>query len=212
MTPLTAFFGVHLHLTLIVLFLFQMEEANEMIDELLNEQSALLWQWRTRLIGLLTQSLTSDGDDADGQEYTRSLETQGEAETYLQAYAALLADRREALTSERTLLAAHDDREKKIRKTKAAKKAAEAALEEEVLMQIGDLDPQPEHQVLQQELKDERTALLEDFNTGRALRSVMVDLNNVAARITDDKNPERVIAREAASRLRKLLTEQGLAW
>ena len=77
-------------------------------------------------------------------------------------------------------------------------------------MQIGDLDPQPEHQVLQQELKDERTALLEEFNTGRALRSVMVDLNNVAARIADDKNPERVIAREAASRLRKLLTEQGL--
>ncbi|KAK7680847.1 hypothetical protein QCA50_016157 [Cerrena zonata] len=186
-----------------------MEEANEMIDELLNEQSALLWEWRTRLIGLLTQSLTSDGDDADGQEYTRSLDTQGEAETYLQAYAALLADRREALTSERTLLAAHDDREKKTRKTKAAKKAAEAALEEEVLLQIGDIDPQPEHQVLQQQLNDERKTLLEDFNNGRALRSVMVDLNNVAARISDDKNADKITAKEGASRLRKLLTEQA---
>lgn len=182
-----------------------------MIDELLNEQSALLWEWRTRLIALLTQSLTSDGDDADGQEYTRSLETQGEAETYLQAYAALLADRREALTSERTLLAAHDDREKKTRKTKAAKKATEAALEEEVLMQIGNLDPQPEHQVLQQQLNDERKALLEEFNNGRALRSVMVDLNNVAARIADDKNMEKILAKDGASRLRKLLTDQGLA-
>lgn len=182
-----------------------------MIDELLNEQSALLWEWRTRLIALLTQSLTSDGDDADGQEYTRSLETQGEAETYLQAYAALLADRREALTSERTLLAAHDDREKKTRKTKAAKKATEAALEEEVLMQIGNLDPQPEHQVLQQQLNDERKALLEEFNNGRALRSVMVDLNNVAARIADDKSMEKILAKDGASRLRKLLTDQGLA-
>lgn len=46
-------------------------------------------------------------EDADGQEYQRSLDNQGEAETYLQAYTALLADRREALTNERTLLAAH---------------------------------------------------------------------------------------------------------
>ncbi|CAL1697614.1 unnamed protein product [Somion occarium] len=186
-----------------------MEEANEKIDELLNEQSALLWRWRTRLIGLLTQSLTSGDDDADGQEYSRSLETQGEAETYLQAYAALLADRREALTSERTLLAAHDVKEKKARLTKAAKKAAAAALEDEVLMQIGDIDPQPEHQVLQQQLNEERKHLLEDFNSSRALRSVMVDLNNVAARIIKDEDPEKIIAKDAASRLRQLLLEQA---
>ncbi|KIK58782.1 hypothetical protein GYMLUDRAFT_170647, partial [Collybiopsis luxurians FD-317 M1] len=60
---------------------------------------------------LLTQSLNPGGeDDADGQEYRRTLNNQGEAETFLQAYAALLADRREALTSERTVLAAHDAR------------------------------------------------------------------------------------------------------
>lgn len=73
------------------------------------KQTELLWEWRSKIHELLTQSLTSGGDDdADGQEYQRTLDNQGEAEIYLQAYAALLADRREALTSERTLLAAHD--------------------------------------------------------------------------------------------------------
>lgn len=58
---------------------------------------------------LLTKKL-SPGDQADGQEYQRTLDDQGEAETYLQAYTALLADRRESLVNERTLLAAHDAR------------------------------------------------------------------------------------------------------
>ena len=54
----------------------------------------MLWKWRNHLVALLTQPLTSpEEEDADGQEYTRSLETQGEAEAYLQAYSALLADR-----------------------------------------------------------------------------------------------------------------------
>jgi E3 ubiquitin-protein ligase SHPRH len=56
---------------------------------------------------LLTQQLTP-GEEADGQEYQRTLDDQGEAETYLMNYASLLADRREALLRERTLLAAHD--------------------------------------------------------------------------------------------------------
>lgn len=85
-----------------------MEEANALIDEVLNEQTHLLWEWRTRLISLLTQSLSAesngsnnaDGNEsnnADGNEYSRTLETQGEAETFLQAYSALLADRREGI-------------------------------------------------------------------------------------------------------------------
>ena len=52
----------------------------------------------------------SESDTADGEEYQRTLDDQGEAETYLQAYAALLADRREAMYNERTILAAHDAR------------------------------------------------------------------------------------------------------
>lgn len=76
------------------------------------------------MINTLTKPLTpDDGETADGQEYQRTLNEQGEADTYLQAYAALLADRRQALVNERTLLAAHEVREKQHRQTKAAKKA-----------------------------------------------------------------------------------------
>src|SRR5215471_602678 len=104
-----------------------MDEANEIIENVLNEQSALLWQWRMKIHALLTQKVAAGNDEADGEEYARTLETQGEAETYLQVYAALLADRREVLVAERTLLAAHDAREKKLRHTKAAMRAAAAA-------------------------------------------------------------------------------------
>ncbi|OCH83870.1 hypothetical protein OBBRIDRAFT_786844 [Obba rivulosa] len=189
-----------------------MEEANEMIDGLLNQQSALLWKWRETLKQLLTQPLTSSDENVDGQEYTRSLETQGEAEAYLQAYAALLADRREALTAERTLLAAHDVKEKKARRTKAAQRAEEAMLEEQHLLELETLEDeerQPEHQVLEKELAEERKALLEAFDPGRAIRSVMVDLNNIAARIIKEDDPEKIIAKDGSSRLRTLIAEQS---
>ena len=81
-----------------------------MVEDVLNVQSELLWQWRSRLHNLLTSKLISNDGEADGQEYQRSIDDQGEAETYLQAYSALLSDRRQALVNERTLLAAHDVR------------------------------------------------------------------------------------------------------
>lgn len=73
----------------------------------MNKQSELLWQWRGRIYELLTSSLSANGGNTDGNEYQKNLDNQGEAETYLQAYASLLADRREAISSERTMLAAH---------------------------------------------------------------------------------------------------------
>ncbi|KAI0370965.1 hypothetical protein BV20DRAFT_943332 [Pilatotrama ljubarskyi] len=189
-----------------------MDEANELIDGLLNEQSKLLWQWRSKLIALLTQPLGSKDQDADGQEYTRSLETQGEAEAYLQAYAALLADRRETLTAERTLLAAHDVREVKARKTKAARGTRYLAggdTEDLNLHKLQDHDVQPEHEVMLKTLNDERKALLDEFDPGRAIKSIMVDLNNVAVGIVKDDDPEKIIAKEAVAKLRSLIAEQG---
>ncbi|OSD03772.1 hypothetical protein PYCCODRAFT_1365388 [Trametes coccinea BRFM310] len=189
-----------------------MGEANEMIDELLNAQSKLLWQWRTKLIALLTQPLGSKDQDADGQEYSRSLDVQGEAEAYLQAYAALLADRRETLTAERTLLAAHDVREIKARKTKAARGTRYLAAGEADLLELDKLedhDVQPEHQVMLKTLNDERKALLEEFDPGRALKSIMVDLNNIAVGIVKEHDPEKVIAKEAVAKLRTLIADQG---
>ncbi|KAI0641041.1 SNF2 family N-terminal domain-containing protein [Trametes meyenii] len=189
-----------------------MDEGNELIEGLLNKQSKLLWQWRMKLIALLTQPLGTQDQDADGQEYTRSLDTQGEAETYLQAYAALLADRRETLTAERTLLAAHDVREVKARKTKAARGTRYGELEEAQTLDLDKLedhDVQPEHQVMLKTLNDERKALLDDFDPGRAVKSIMVELNNVAIGIMKEEDPERIIAKNAVAKLRSLIANQG---
>ena len=158
-----------------------MEEGNDIVD-ILNDQSELLWEWRTHIAQLLTVPLNNGQNEADGQEYQRNLDNQGEAETYLQAYAALLADRQEALRSERNLLALHEDREHKARSTKAAKKAQAAA--EDALQSIDDLpiieglvqlddevEKRPEHEVLLKELSDKRKELLQMLN-GRAIKSV----------------------------------------
>lgn len=154
-----------------------MEEGNDIVD-VLNDQSELLWEWRTRITHLLTAPLNNGENEADGQEYQRNLDNQGEAETVLRAYAALLADRREALSSERNLLAVHEGREQKARSTKASKKARDAAAmnwlaaEEEELEQINeDAETRPEDEVLFKELSDERKELLHSLN-GRAMKSV----------------------------------------
>jgi E3 ubiquitin-protein ligase SHPRH len=123
---------------------------------------------------LLTQSLKNDGD-ADGDEYSRSLDAQGEADMYLQAYTALMADRRATLIAERTLLAEHDGKEKKLRKTKAARAAAAAAMAIHGVQNpeiSEDFELRPEHEVLFKDLTNARRALLEDFN-GRAIKSIM---------------------------------------
>lgn len=156
---------------------------------------------------MLTKPLTN-ADDVDGQEYARSLDTQGEAEAYLQTYAALLADRRESLTAERTLLAAHDVRETNARQTKAALRALQWTDEIE-LEKLDEEEQRPEHEVLLKTLHEERKALLEEFDSERAVRSVLVDLNNVVARIVKDTDPEKVLARDAATKIRKLLVDQS---
>jgi E3 ubiquitin-protein ligase SHPRH len=75
---------------------------------------------RDQVITLLSQKLSSNTSDAeaDGEEYSRGLKVQEEAEAYLQSLVALLADRKEALTAERTLLTQHDDRVQRNRQTK----------------------------------------------------------------------------------------------
>ena len=161
-----------------------MEEGNDIVA-VLNGQIELLWQWRTHITELLIEPLNSDGQkEADGQEYQRNVDNQGEAETYMQAYTALLADRREALSSERNLLAEHEFRERKTRSTKAAKRAqasaaARASESVEDLMEgiefgfeyVDEEAERPEHQVLLAELSDQRKALLQMLN-GRAVKSV----------------------------------------
>jgi E3 ubiquitin-protein ligase SHPRH len=165
------------------------------------------------IYSLLTRSLTASNDEgeADGQEYSRTLDTQGEAETYLQAYAMLLADRREVLTAERTVLAVHDARERKRRKTAAA--AATITLESDesdldLALMTEDIELQPEHEVLKKKLMGARKTLLMKF-AGRAVKSIVVDLTAVAAKVAKKEDPEKILAREGASSLRQLMSAQG---
>ncbi|KAK7460694.1 hypothetical protein VKT23_009409 [Stygiomarasmius scandens] len=181
------------------------EELHEIIEDVLNPQSEILWEWRAKLVTLLTRSLNAgEGDSADGAEYQRTLDNQAEAEIYLQAFQALLADRREALTSERTLLAAHDDRETKQRKTKAALKAI-AAAEEEILPV--DVQLEPEHQVLQKELASTRRDLVKQLKE-RSVKSILVQLSEALLRIHRENDPEKTLLTNAVRDLRHLMTSQ----
>ena len=122
----------------------------------------------------------------------------------------LLADRREVLSAERTLLAVHDAREQKRRKTAAAVIANTAETgepEAELLTEVVEL--QPEHEVLKGELMRTRKALLEK-TMGRAVKSILVDLTAVVAKVTKDDDPEKVLAREGVSSLRRFMFAQGL--
>ena len=177
-----------------------------MITDLLNAQTNLLWQWRSRLVELLTRSISSGSEeDADGKEYARSLETQGEAETFLHAYFVLLNDRREVLFAEKSLLAAHDGRGKFKRITLAAMRANDGAAGADVEL-INDLSvAQPEDQILRKDLMEERLTLLDPFQ-GRALKSIMVDLTNFAS---NHSKRLKAVAMDAASSLRDLISSQS---
>lgn len=74
-----------------------------------------MW-FRDDVTNLLTQQFSTT-DPADGGEYARALDTQTNAECYVVAIAALLADRRETMNAERTTLASHEYKEVAKRKT-----------------------------------------------------------------------------------------------
>ncbi|KAF8060148.1 SNF2 family N-terminal domain-containing protein [Lyophyllum atratum] len=192
----------------------KIEEAHVIMEDVLNDQSTLLWEWRTYMTTLLTQKLAGAGDEEspDGEEYQRTLDSQGEAEAYLQAYSALLSDRRQALLNERDA--------KKLRHTKAAMAAAAGLLERgggggedadadgEVMMAVAeDVEVKPEHEVLHAQLSGRRKELLRRLG-GRAIKSVLVDLNTAATRIHRDTDPEKVALKEAVAGLRQLMTDQ----
>ncbi|KZV72312.1 hypothetical protein PENSPDRAFT_576385 [Peniophora sp. CONT] len=190
------------------------EQANEIIKDGLNAQTTLLWTWRTHLFKLLTQSLNAtESDSADGEEYSRSLNTQGEADVYVQAYKALLADRREILVAERTALAEHESKEKKKRKTKTA--AAAQAEEDEFLQEAelempedGEKEVLPEHEVLFKELTAKRKAIMAKFD-GKAVKSIVVETANVAVRIANKHDPEKVLAQECTATLKQIIATQS---
>ncbi|KAK0200494.1 SNF2 family N-terminal domain-containing protein [Desarmillaria ectypa] len=183
------------------------DQLHEIIEDVLNVQSVLLWEWRTCLHKLLTQKLSASENEADGEEYQRSLDDQGEAETYLQAYTALLADRREALVNERTLLAVHDARETKHRQTRTAGKTAVGAADNASGLP-SNIELQPEHEVLRQELAEQRKKLLKELDA-RSAKSILVDLTAAMSRINRDSDPEKALLKHAIAEVRRLIIDQG---
>ncbi|PFH49282.1 hypothetical protein AMATHDRAFT_148016 [Amanita thiersii Skay4041] len=183
-----------------------MQEGDHIID-VLNGQTELLLEWRTSLISLLTQKLNNGDSKADGEEYQRDLDNQGEAEAYMQAYTALLADRTQALSSERNLLAAHEVRERRQRSTNAAKRAADWLDEDWELLDEG-VEKRPEHEVLLAELSEKRKELLLQLN-GRAIKSVIVNLQSILDSGKKISAPEKVLIKDAITTLRRFMHEQN---
>ncbi|KZS95380.1 hypothetical protein SISNIDRAFT_408473 [Sistotremastrum niveocremeum HHB9708] len=178
-----------------------LDEADDIID-LMKQQADLLFEWRTKIFDFLTKELTGrETNEADGEEYGRALEIQGEVEQYLQAYFTLLGDRKEALVAERTILDQLGTRETKQRTTKAAMRAAAEddfqALEDDV----------PEDAAKKKELNAQRKQIRSKFQA-RAIKSVMIDLNKLAVTL-EDKHPEKQIALREASRLKKVIADQN---
>lgn len=122
-------------------------------------------------MSLLTTPIVNKHAEADGEEYSRALETQAKAETYLQVYTALLGDRRQVMSNERTLLDAHETQEKRRRQTRRA-----AATANDFNIDIRDVedstDAHPELQKLHQGLHASRKAFLKDAS-GKSIKSFM---------------------------------------
>lgn len=180
----------------------RLEEADDFIEVVLNKQSAVLTEWRGQIIALLVEKMTPGDDEADGQEYQRALDSQVEAEARMQAYTALLADRKECLINERTLLAAHDAREKHLRNTRAAAKAAQAL--DNFGIEITE-DAKTEQETLLLGLNMERKALVQAMN-GRALKSIQVGMNSAVNSMR--KNSAKEYAQELVAQLRELISTQ----
>ncbi|KAF8512949.1 SNF2 family N-terminal domain-containing protein [Hysterangium stoloniferum] len=184
------------------------EEANDILD-LLNDQAELIWSWRDHIFTLLTQKLSGpEGNQADGEEYGRSLDTQGEVEAYLQAYASLIADRKEALIAERTALATHDAKDVHERRTLTAKKAQITEAGDNFDDYNDDDIPDiPKDTVLQNKLGDVRKELRAKHGT-RAVKTMMILLSEIGNR-AGTRSEENQIAKDEGKRLRNVITDQG---
>lgn len=117
-----------------------------------------------------------------------------------------MADRREVLIAERTALAAHDVRERKIRHTAAAAKAA-AVLDNPSILNVDEV--QPEHEVLQKELEKRRKKVRKGYK-GRAIQTIIVDLRGVSHSIIKEDDPEKIIAKDWHRRLSVIKNAQRM--
>lgn len=187
--------------------------CNELL-EILNGNALLVHNWRQKIVDLLSTPVESDsgelaavgkGQDVENPEaefYAQALKAQGEVEAYLMAYSAALADRKEFLLEERSLLAEHDSRQKKQRETRAALNAAAEAAPE--LADVPD-DVQEQAGELMKERRAFRDAReLKDCE--QPLKAYLLDLNGIVH--GGGRPEERAIAQEMANLIKQFIKQQ----
>ncbi|KAJ5157536.1 uncharacterized protein N7482_008636 [Penicillium canariense] len=76
----------------------------------LNKHAEKYNEWRETMIGLVSQSLIDQEEDAEleGNEYERSTKHQDEMYVYMEALRAMYADRHDALTGQKNILISHE--------------------------------------------------------------------------------------------------------
>lgn len=76
----------------------------------LNKHAEQYNQWREVMIGLVSQSLIDQEEDAEleGNEYERSTQHQDKMYVYMEALRAMYADRHDALTGQKNILISHE--------------------------------------------------------------------------------------------------------
>ncbi|OJJ47445.1 hypothetical protein ASPZODRAFT_114132 [Penicilliopsis zonata CBS 506.65] len=78
--------------------------------EALNKHAEQYNEWREKMIGMLSQSLIDQEEEAEleGNEYETSTKHQDEMYVYMEALRAIFADRNDALTGQQNILIAHE--------------------------------------------------------------------------------------------------------
>ncbi|BEI82473.1 hypothetical protein CcaverHIS002_0303410 [Cutaneotrichosporon cavernicola] len=186
------------------------EQSNSLL-KILNDNALLVHSWRQKLYELLTGPVEAPNEEVplpgEGQEvenpdeeyYAKALQAQGEIEAYLTAYAAAIADRKEMLVEDRTILATHESRITKKRVTKNSKDAAEDAQN----IDLTQVDDQTLNLMLErQAFRDRRKQ--EDCE--RPLKTMLIDLNNIEHSAL--RQEESLIAKDAATYLRAYIKAQ----
>ncbi|CAK9783442.1 hypothetical protein CC85DRAFT_282178 [Cutaneotrichosporon oleaginosum] len=186
------------------------EQSNSLL-KILNDNALLVHSWREKLYELLTGPveavdeevpLPGHGQNVENPEeeyYAKALQAQGEIEAYLTAYAAVIADRKEMLLEDRTILATVESRITKKRVTKNSKEAAADAQ----AVDLNTVDDQTLNLMLErQAFRDRR----KQEGCERPLKAMLIDLSNIEH--SAQRREEVAIAESAAAYLRRYIKAQ----
>ncbi|KAL1409743.1 hypothetical protein Q8F55_003740 [Vanrija albida] len=186
-------------------------EVNGLL-KILNDNAVLVFNWRSKVIDLLNLPLEAEEDkvpavgqgqdveNPDQEYYAEALKAQGDVEAYLTAYAAAIADRKEMLVEERSVLATHDARMVKKRTTRAAKEAQDG-VEEIPLNDVEDLTLKlmTERQAFRDRRREE--------DCERPLKALLITLTSIVH--GQFRAEEIMIAKAASEGIRTYINKQS---